>query len=467
MMKIHTTQNLSSFGRMQSTNNEPIPSSEIRLNYSEHMRKSHYYDQQDTNKDSVSFKGKKEIIKKVIDKAKNTAGKEKKWYDKVLTSGVFDKLLDSMNQEVFIQAAISFLICTFLRPLAIMAIPTKKSKEDNIYASAHSISSGVVGLISPIFLAMPFTKGLKYAQTHLIERLKPETLKTMYPNLNIESIWNDKAANIRKPINEWTDKLGNPFSKEFKNVIKVAKPKHISEVSEGTLKSIGADINLAEMKGKSANEWVDRNGNKLHIDLKDMFIAVKEEGMGQNFFSLQHMDEGFLKEIFPTVDLNSIKKDGKRLHTDFWKNTDGTPFKLDMDSVHISSYRETTDAIPLYSGLKRTETKGNKETKYISYQTNNSIKDKSRVPDKLGSPVKQEYLDADTNNEIANKLLTWLPDIVTRPFVAASTIALIPVVLKNVFHLEKGKKTEQSNDMQKSTQLNTEKEDISARKAVA
>ena len=171
-MKIHTTQNLNSLGRMQSTNNVPIPSNELRLNYSERMRKQHLYDQQDTYEGNVSFKGKKEIIQKVIDNTKNTAGKEKKWYDKILTSGVFDKLLDSMNQEVFIQAAISFLICTFLRPLAIMAIPTKKSKEDNIYASAHSISSGIIGYVFAVVIYSPIKKGLdkirknpeKYAQ---------------------------------------------------------------------------------------------------------------------------------------------------------------------------------------------------------------------------------------------------------------------------------------------------------------
>lgn len=464
-MKIHTTQNLSSLGRMQATNNSPTQNNEIRLNYSERMRKQQCNTPKDTVVGGVSFKGKKEIVQKVVDKTVKAADKEK-LTDKILKSGFFDKVLDTMSQEVVIQAAISFLICTFLRPLAIMAIPTKKSKEDNIYASAHSISSGVVGLIAPIVLAMPFSKGLKYALTHLVERLNPETLKTMYPNLNIESIWKDKAANIRKPISEWKDKLGNPFSKEFKDVIKVAKPKHISEVSEGTLKSIGADINLADMKGKSANEWVDRNGEKLHIDLKDMFISIKEEGMGQNFFSLKHIDEDVLKEVYPTIDINSIKKDGNRLHTDFWKNTDGTPFKLDMDSIHISSYRETADAIPLYTGIKRFDTK-DKVEKYVSYQRNNGIKDKSRVPEKLGSPVKQKYLDADTNNEITNKMLTWLPDIVTRPFVAASTIALIPIVLKNVFHLEKGKKTQETENTTKNIELNPNKDDTSARKAVA
>ena len=36
---------------------------------------------------------------------------------------------------------------------------------------------------------------------------------------------------------------------------------------------------LPEMEGKSINDWVDRSGKKLHLELKDMFIKVKEEGV--------------------------------------------------------------------------------------------------------------------------------------------------------------------------------------------
>ena len=57
-----------------------------------------------------------------------------------------------MSHEVLIQAMISALVCIILRPLTIMSIPTKKNKQDNQYASAHSISSGVVGIIASLLI---------------------------------------------------------------------------------------------------------------------------------------------------------------------------------------------------------------------------------------------------------------------------------------------------------------------------
>ena len=464
-MKIHTTQNLDSIAKTNSTNNMALK--EFRKNnYSErmHMRKQDL--PTDTYENNVSFKGKKEIIKKVIDKTQKVAGKER-LMDRILKSDFFDTILDTMSHEVAVQAGISLIVCACLRPLTILAIPTKKSKEDNIYASAHSISSGAVGLVSALLIATPFSKGIKYAHKNLMQNLDSDILKKMYPNLNIESIWKDKAANIRKPINEWKDVLGNSFSKEFKDIIKVAKPKHISEISPETLKILGVDIDKTAMQGKSVNDWVDKNGNKIHLDLKEMFISVKEDGMGQNFFSLQHIKEDYLKELYPDLDLKSIKKDGQRLHTDFWKNIDGSPFKLDMDSVHISSYRETADAIPLYTGEKRFDPK-EKVEKYVSYQTNNGIKNKEGVPIKLGTPVIREYLEADAKNEITDKTLGWLPDILTRPIVASATIALIPMILKHVFHLEKNKKQEvNENKVQNNISINKNENDSSTRKVVA
>ena len=395
-MKIHTTQNLISNVRKQSTDNVAIP--EIRLNYSEQMRKQNLLDQPDSFKGEVSFKGKKEIVKKIVDNSRKAADKETRM-DKFLKSRFFDKTLDIMNHEVLVQALISAVVCVAMRPLTIMAIPTKKSKQDNMYASAHSVSSGLVGIASSLLIATPFSKGIKYAQKTYLKDMSENLLRRKYPNLNIETIWTDASKKARKPVSEWKDILGNKFSKEYKDVMKVAQPKHISEISEATLKDFGADVDVNAMKGKPISEWTDRNGKKLHFELKDMFIAVKEEGMGgslkdnkdTNFFSLAHIDKDFLKEVMPKLDINSIEKDGKRLHTDMWKNIDGTPFKLDMDMIHLSSYRETAHATPLYTGRKRVEVKGDKKTeKYISYQNNVKLEDSTKVPDKIGSEVLQD-----------------------------------------------------------------------------
>ena len=469
-MKIHTTQNLNSLGRMQSTNNVPIPSNELRLNYSERMRKQHLYDQQDTYEGNVSFKGKKEFIKAGKEAAKriiNTAGKEKKWYDKILTGGVFDKILDLMSHEVFIQAAISAIICCFLRPIAIMALPAK-DKGNNAYASAHSISSGVAGLASSLLIAVPFSKGVKYAQQYLLHNLKEHHIKRMFPHVDLASI---KDANgIRKPIGEWLDMTGNTFSKETKDVMMVAKPRPIETISESTLKAdFGLDVDKALMLGKPVSEWTTKNGEKLKFRPQDMFVEIREDGMGKNYFSLGLADKKFLGETFDKLDLATIEKDGKRINPLEWKNKDGSNFMPDLlDNVYISSYRETHDVIPLYSGRKRTETHGKKLTKYCAYQKNIDDYDAAKVPEKLGTEITQNMLDEDASNTILYKLLIWLPDIVTRPVVATATIALIPAVLKNVFHLEKKKKPEQPETVQNNNiQLNPKKEDISAGKAVA
>lgn len=468
-MNIHTTQNLISKVRKQSTDNVTIP--EIRLNYSEQMRKQNLYDQPDSFKGEVSFKGKKEIVKKIVDNSRKAADKETRM-DKFLKSRFFDKTLDIMNHEVLVQALISAVVCVAMRPLTIMAIPTKKSKQDNMYASAHSVSSGLVGIASSLLIATPFSKGIKYAQKTYLKDMSENLLRRKYPNLNIESIWADAAKTIRKPVSEWKDILGNKFSKEYKDVMKVAQPKHISEISEATLKDFGADVDVNAMKGKPISEWTDRNGKKLHFELKDMFIAVKEEGMGgslkdnkdTNFFSLAHIDKDFLKEVMPKLDINSIEKDGKRLHTDMWKNIDGTPFKLDMDMIHLSSYRETAHATPLYTGRKRVEVKGDKKTeKYISYQNNVKLEDSTKVPDKIGSEVLQDYLNKDRVNGISNKTFGWLPDILTRIPVAAGTIYLIPFILKNVFHLEKSKKHDEKSESNVKPEVNNQSQQAEAK----
>ena len=372
-----------------------------------------------------------------------------------------------MSHEVFVQAAISALICCILRPIAIMALPAK-DKDNNKYASAHSISSGLVGLAGSLLIAVPFSKGVKYAQQHLLHNLKEKHIAKMFPHVDLNSI---KDVNgTRKPMNEWLDIFGNKFSKETKDVMMVAKPRPIETISENTLKTyFGLDIDKAAMLGKPVSEWTTKNGEKLKFKPQDMFIEIKEEGMGKNYFSLGLADKKFLGETFDKLDIATIEKDGKRINPLEWKNKDGSTFMPDlMDNVYISSYRETHDAIPLYSGIKRTETTGKKETKYCAYQKNIKDYDAAKVPDKLGTEITQNMLDADASNTILYKLLIWLPDIVTRPAVATATIALIPAILKNVFHLEKKKKPEQPETVQNNNiQLNPKKEDISAGKAVA
>lgn len=446
-MKIHTTQNLGLLSTSQPTNVMLIKDSKkdfLESIQSDKMRMSNYAD-------SVTFKAgnKSEIVKKFIEKA---AGKE--FMRRIMDSGFFDTLLDTMSHETFIQAAISFLICAFLRPATIMALPAKgKSKDDNVYAASHSMASGAVGLVASALISIPFTKGVKYAQKNLIKNLSEEALKRRYNWINLDSIWVDvkNKALGRKDMNLWLDKYGNKFSTDVKNVMKMAKPKYYTELSEGTYESLGVKLNLKANEGKPFYEWIDEAGEKVveKLKTKDMCIAIREEGMpgtiaeNTNFFSLLHIDKDFLARTLPELDMATVEINGVRQHPSKWRfkgEKADDALKEFLDSIHLSSYRESTGSIPIYTGVQRTETLGKKEVKYMSYQSNWDFDPTRGVPEKLGSPVEQKALDADKATDIMDKFAIWLPDILTRPFVATTTIALLPVILKNIFHMEKPSK---------------------------
>ncbi len=58
------------------------------------------------------------------------------------------------DQQIVFSAAFALILTCGLRPASIILLPSKKNKEDQKYASAHSIASGVIGLaISTIAFA--------------------------------------------------------------------------------------------------------------------------------------------------------------------------------------------------------------------------------------------------------------------------------------------------------------------------
>ena len=216
-MKIHTTQDLGLKANKISTNN--MSSAELRLTRMQEMRT--LYDSKEHAMSLVSFsaakKGNSKDIKKAVKNAKKIVGDIKKKAepevekgDKFLKSSFFNALLKVADYETVVQAAIAAVICIFLRPLTILALPTKKSKQsevkaqvvnsnsekntnltevedsknqvsfkglkkqeksanakksdktNNIYAAAHSMASGLVGLVTVFILTTPFKRGADY-----------------------------------------------------------------------------------------------------------------------------------------------------------------------------------------------------------------------------------------------------------------------------------------------------------------
>ena len=436
-MKIHTTQNLNS-PVINSTNNIVMPKN---LRYSMYSSMSSNDSQDADTFKSTSFKGKKSALKKAVEAGKKTFAErvaDKEGIKKLLNSDSFGKALEfTGEQEVMIQAGTALAICCGLRPLTIMAIPGDKNKKDCAYASAHSFSSGVFGFIVPFLFIKPLANGYNHAKKeagkYIIDDAK---LQEMWPHLDIEST--KGADGIRKPVEDWLDTQKHKFIPDIKDVRKVPLPKHISEISEETLKNKIKDLDVSKIKNKSVNEWVTTDGKKINFKFEDIFVAVQEDGKkNAKYYQLMHMDEKLLQEIYPDLDMKSVKiNDIKRNHPDLWKNTKGEDFKFDYDSVFISDWNETDKAITFITGKTRQE---GKEVKDICYQKNNNIDD---IWDK-GTEITAEMVESNYVNTVLDKLGGWLPDIVVAYPRATATIAVIPFVLKNVLGIEKSKKPAQ------------------------
>ena len=146
-MKIHTTQNLGSLERKKSTN--IVAQNELSFPRLQEKSLNKIFSE-NTGMTLVSFRAGKpnsKDAKKVVNSAKKVVGEIKKAAevevekgDKFLLSSFFNALLKVADYEAVVQAAIAAIICVFLRPLAIMALPTG-SKSKDINKEAQKIES--------------------------------------------------------------------------------------------------------------------------------------------------------------------------------------------------------------------------------------------------------------------------------------------------------------------------------------
>ncbi len=451
-MKIHTTQDLNSLVQTNNQQTTNSVSKDFRLkNYSEQMLMPRLSaDKADFYSSSISFgkgpnaKDAKKIIdatKKVVGEIKKEASPEVKRGDKFLTSPLFNKALEVVEYETVVTATVAAGACA-ARAGTIMALPTKTNKEDNRYAASHAGASGIMGFITAFALTAPFKAGSNYVMKHLKKDLSEKTLKRLYPHLDLKSI-NDSNG-VRKAISEWKDRAGNQFKEEMKDCDKLPEIKHLADVSEQTFKKIllnDKEVDWAAQKGKSFNDVVLKDGKKLYdeINMSNIGIKVKEEGMNDAQIMLKDLDRSYLENLvkdakeqqsyWGDLDVSSVYKDGEVVDFRQWKDVKGKQWKLDLDEVGVSSPYETADYKPRISGKKRLDAKEN-VYKFSSYQKNGQN-------GKLGTEIKNDMVEVDLANDGLFKLLTWGPDLLFRVPVAATTVALIPWVLKNVFNVQK------------------------------
>lgn len=447
-MKIHTTQNLNLSADRISTNIS-MPKQIRYTKYSDSLYSRVSENPSDAyDSSNMSFRGRKNILDKAVESAKRAAKKKSKLHN----SGSLDKFLDwtKMN-EVIIQAGAGLVICCVFRPAAMLLLGgiNKKDKKDAkpaqvsqaqtsqdakkeankrgwMLAIGQSISSGIWGFVVPLICLNPLAGGYNTATSDFVKYFKDKkTMLRWYPHLNPDSV-KEGAENL-------VDRQGRKFIADTKDVRKIFVPQHISTLSDETLSTIIKDFDAAGIdRAKSAKEWLNKNKQHIKIDMKDIFIAVEEDGK-TSYYPLKFVNPDILKEVFPELDINTVKAGEKHMaHNPLenWKKKDGTAFEFDINKVFVSSAKDADEMIPLTAGYTRKE---HGEIKNICYQKNNLN------PDDLGTPIEEDMVSAAAANDMMNTMAKWIPDLIITYPRAAATVAVIPFILKHVFGIDKKK----------------------------
>ena len=457
--------------RKQSTDNVTIP--EIRLNYSEQMRKQNLLEQPDSFEGEVSFKGKKgptvKDAKKIINTTKKMVGDiakesqpKRKKGDKLNNSPLFNKILNFANNEILATASIAALAC-MLRAMTIKALPAKdeNTKINNKYAIGHTLASGTVGFITAFALTAPFKGGADYVRKSLWKNMSEKTLKRFHPQLDLNSISaNGKRLDIK---GNWRNMDQKEFCQEIKNCSYLPEFKQLGDVSEETFKKIlKVDADWASQKGKSFNDVVLKDGSNLYdkIDMSRLGIVVNESEFGDSQILFKDLNKSYLENLikdangsnWSKLDINSVyNKNGEVVDFRQWKDIDGKQWKLDLDETFVASPFETlSDYRPRISGAKRFDSK-EKVYKFRTYQNNG-------VDDKLGTEITDQMHEQEANNEVLFKFLTYFPDLAFRVPIAMTTVALIPWILKNCLGIEKKSAPTQTAETQKTSVENNNNE---------
>ena len=441
-MQIHTTQDLNVFKANYPSaqlshdfrfKNQPIRNSEL---------------QNDTFEYNVSF-GKRIPFNKPVGQ---TLEKHVKNVKDMLKGGrgpvdgpVNNFLETTTKQEVWITAIVSAVFAGVLRPVTLFAIANDNERKDMAYASSHAISSALWGLIVPLIFIKPLAKGYNKALENAHLHLSAKEFKARFPQADIENPknWLDgKVGNFDeigklKPIKEQIDRHGNKLITDIKDVFKIPLPKHSSEISKETYSEYFDEAgNIKTAKNVYITMVNESKAEKL-AQQRSFWDKLLDRQIKPKYYELNECTDEVLIEAFPTLDVKTV---GVRGNRDFSKakSLDGTDFKLDKNFCYVSDWRETDKAVPYSTGetfkFEKTSLFGKKRIKIkdVCYQKNGAEHGK-------GTPIDEDMVVAAGVNEVHNKFGQWLPDITIAYPRATATIALLPFILKNVFHLEKSK----------------------------
>jgi len=453
-MKIHTTQNLS-FNQTNHQSTNVVPSKEFRFINANNVTA-------DTFSHSVSF-GKRVPFNKIVGVTKEKAVKAVKPLKngKGPVDGFVNKFLENTTkQEVLINAAVSAVLAGVARPITLMLISNDKEKNDMAYASAHAISSAVWGFIVPFIFIRPLASGYMKALKRANEFLTVEEIKKRWPQFDEmnPANWKDGEVGSLRSVGkinslvEYRDKKsgeivkgcidtsGNKMVLDVKDPYKIPLPKNSAELSTATYADYFGDDGKLKSIENAYICMIDESKQGALVKERTLLDKVlNRQAAEPSYFNLNTCTDKVLAEAFPELDITTV---GKQYSRDFSnaKTKSGEAFTIDKSFIFISDWRETDKIIPYIEGdvfetLKTSLFSGRRKyrAKDVCYQKNGPDHGK-------GTPITKAMFEADGVNEVHNKFGQWLPDIVIAYPRAMATIAILPYILKNVFHLEKPSK---------------------------
>lgn len=198
--------------------------------------------------------------------AGNKAGASVKdgWFEKIL--GLCDK------HTVIAQNLVALVLAAGLRPLAIMSLPGKKDKDDKIYASGHSIASGLIGFGFSSIVMYPLGKAASKAKQTIQDAATAITLcKDKVTEFTKDELKQIKSAKKRFKVENLDDlkeaiktKYGVSELKDIENLKIFQKLKETYQVS---------DLNSLE------HSKIFKNVSKFLEMAPDVFVFGIAKGM--------------------------------------------------------------------------------------------------------------------------------------------------------------------------------------------
>jgi len=156
----------------------------------------------------------------------------------VLKDNWFDNLLKLCDKHTVIaQNLVALVLAAMFRPVAIMSLPGKKNKDDKIYASGHSIASGLIGFGFSSVVMYPLGQAVEKSKQNVTEVAVAPLLSKNTSELGKKDLRRiDKLKDKFKveTIGQLADKIKEKFGvkdlKDLENVELFKKFKEIYKV---------------------------------------------------------------------------------------------------------------------------------------------------------------------------------------------------------------------------------------------